>query len=220
LATSEQNEDKNAVLIDPAAMFKLSYGLFLLTAKDGSKDNGCIINTVIQITSTPVRISIALNKANYTHEMIVKTGEFNISVLTEGTPFSVFERFGFSSGRDKDKFEGCECNERSADEVRTANGLRYAPKYSNCVISAKVIDSNDYGTHTVFVADVTQSIVLSNERSLTYQYYFDNIKPKSQPQKKKGFICKICNYIYEGDSLPDDYICPLCKHGIQDFEPL
>ncbi|MCL2820305.1 MAG: flavin reductase [Oscillospiraceae bacterium] len=206
--------------IDPAAMFKFSYGLFVLTAKDENKDNGCIINTAIQVTSSPLRMSIAVSKANYTHDMILKTGVFNISILDTRVPFKVFEHFGFKSGRDTDKFADCEHNNR------TENGLRYIPKYTNCVISGKVTDIYDYGTHTIFVADVTESIVLSPEPSVTYQYYFDNIKPKPQqkaadsPEKKKGFICKICGYVYEGDVLPDDYICPLCKHGASDFEPL
>jgi len=195
-------------------MFKLSYGLFVLTAKDGTKDNGCIINTVIQITSSPMRISIALNKANFTHDMIVKTGEFNVTVLSESAPFDLFKRFGFSSGKDTDKFDG------AGYDVRTANGLRYVPLNSNCVISAKVCGSHDYGSHTIFAADVTQSIVLSSEASVTYQYYFDNIKSKVRSEKKKGFVCKICNYVHEGETIPDDFICPLCKHGVQDFEPL
>jgi len=208
----------NNSTIDPGAMFKLSYGLFVLTAKDGTKDNGCIINTAIQITANPLRISIALSKANFTHDMIVKTGEFNVSILANSAPFSTFEQFGFQSGRDTDKFAG------SSGAERTQNGIRYIPEHSNCVISAKVADSYDYGTHTLFIADVTESIVLSSEASVTYQYYFDNIKPKpqspNQGEKKKGFICKICGYVYEGDVLPPDYICPLCKHGAADFEPL
>ena len=200
--------------MDPSAFFKLSYGLFVLTAKDGAKDNGCIINTVLQVTDTPKRILIAVNKANYTHDMIQKTGVFNVSVLTTDVPFKVFQQFGFQSGRDVDKFAG-------DAEARTANGLRYIPEYSNAVLSGKVINSYDYDTHTVFVADVTEAVTLSNVPSVTYQYYFDHIKPKPQPTtEKKGFVCKICGYIYEGDELPADYICPLCKHGAEDFERL
>jgi len=210
-----EEKESEAASIDPAAMFKLTYGLFVLTAKDGSKDNGCIINTTTQITASPIRISIAVNKSNYTHDMIAKTGAFNLSVLTESAPFRIFEQFGFHSGRDTDKFAG-----QSYDD-RTKNGIRYVPEHTNCVISAKVCESYDYDTHTVFIADVTQTLVLSREPSVTYQYYFDNIKPKPQQSKdsKKGFICKICAYFYEGDSLPEDFICPLCKHGAQDFEP-
>jgi len=214
-----------AAVIDPAAMFKLSYGLFVLTAKDGGKDNGCIINTAIQITSTPLRLSIAVSKANYTHDMIIKTGEFNISILDTSVPFKTFQQFGFQSGRDTDKFAVVSYNNR------TSNNIRYIPNSSNCVISAKTVDTYDYGTHTLFIADITESIVLSKEPSVTYQYYFDNIKPKPQQaaqtdadneanEKKKGFVCKICGYVYEGDTLPADFICPLCKHPASDFEPL
>ena len=208
--------NKNEITIDQGAMFKLSYGLFVLTSKDGDKDNGCIINTAIQITSNPLRISIAAIKANYTHDLIQKTGLFNVSILTESAPFSTFQRFGFQSGRIADKFDGC------GYDVRTANGIRYVPENTNSVISAKVIEKYDYGTHTLFIADVTEAIVLSNERSVTYQYYFDNIKPKPQPPKeeKKGYVCKICGYVYEGENLPADFICPICKHGAEDFEPM
>ena len=210
-AESSSNEIKPAS-VDPNAMFKLSYGLFVLTAKDGAKDNGCIINTVMQITVSPLRIIIAVNKANYTHDMIVKTKTFNLSVLSESAPFDIFQRFGFSSGKEKDKFEGL-------DNSRAANGIRYISGNTNCVITAAVADSYDYGTHTIFIADVTQTIILSNEKSVTYQYYFDNIKPKPQPPKesKKGYVCKICGYFHEGD-LPEGFVCPLCKHGADDFE--
>ena len=202
--------------VDKATMFKLSYGLFILTTQDGNKDNGCVINTAVQLTERPLRISIAVNKANFTHDMIAKTGEFNVSILTEGTPFTVFEQFGFHSGKDTDKFAACGYNDR------TANGIRYMPKHTNGVISAKVSGTFDFGTHSLFVADVTESKVLSSERSATYQYYFDHIKPKPQTTKsqQKGFVCKICGYIFEGDALPDDFVCPLCKHGASDFERL
>jgi flavorubredoxin/flavin reductase (DIM6/NTAB) family NADH-FMN oxidoreductase RutF/rubredoxin len=202
--------------IDTNAMFKLSYGLFVLCAKDNGKDNGCIINTVMQITDTPLRITIAVNKKNLTHDMIVNTKEFNVSVLTESAPFSVFEKFGFSTGRDTDKFAGYN------NSLRANNGLRYWAENVNAVISAKVTDIFDFGSHSLFVADVTQGFVLSGERSATYQYYFDNIKPKPQPLQsaQEGFICKICGYVYEGNPLPDDFICPLCKHGAADFEKL
>ena len=204
--------------IEPSALFKLSYGLFVLTAKsEEGKDNGCIINTVMQVTDKPKRITIAVNKANYTHDLIAKTGVFNVSVLTEETPFKVFQNFGFQSGRDTDKFAGCDC-----EPVRSANGLRYIPKYTNAFISGKVIQTEDMGTHTVFTAEVTEAKVLSEDRSVTYAYYFEHIKPKPQPtaEKKKGYVCKICGYVYEGDELPADFVCPLCKHGAEDFEPL
>ena len=203
-------------VVDPAAMFKLSYGLFVLSAKDGDKDNGCIVNTAAQLTDTPKRLNIAVNKQNYTHDMILKTGEFNVSILTEDAPFKIFQHFGFQSGRDTDKFDG------TFPAARSANGLAYLTEYANAFISAKVIDALDYGTHTLFIAEVTESAVLSPAPSVTYAYYFEHIKPKPQPveENKKGFVCKICGYVYEGDELPADFICPLCKHGAEDFEPL
>ena len=215
ISSTADVKEKEA-LIDYQAMFKLSYGLFVLTAKDGDKDNGCIINTATQITNTPLKISITVNKSSFTHDMIFKTGEFNLSTLTENVPFSVFEQFGFRSGKDRDKFA------ESGYDVRTANGLRYVPHNTNSVISAKVCDSYPYGTHTIFVADVTQSFIISEAPSVTYQYYFDNIKPKSQLPTKdiKGFVCKICGYVYDDDVLPEDFICPRCKHGANDFEPI
>lgn len=206
---------EEAAKVDPAAMFKLSYGLFVLTAKDGGKDNGCIINTVMQVTDATKRIAIAVNKANYTHDMIKKTGVFNISVLNTDAPFKLFKQFGFQSGRDADKFA------EGGAEVRTVNGLRYVAEYSNAVISGKVINEVEFDTHTMFIAEVTEAAVLSNVPSVTYQYYFDHIKPQPQPTtEKSGYVCKICGYIYEGDELPADYICPLCKHGVEDFEKL
>ena len=203
-----------AALVDPTAMFKLSYGLFVLTALDGDKHNGCIINTAAQLTDNPKRITIAVNKANYTHDMILKTGVFNVSVLSTSAPFALFQHFGFQSGRDTEKFDG-------KYEIRVSdNGLIYLNQYANAFISGKVVDALDYGTHTLFVADVTEAKVLSKEPSVTYAYYFDHIKPKPQPkdENKPGWICKICGYVYEGEDLPADFICPLCKHGAEDFE--
>lgn len=197
------------------AIHKLTYGLFILTAKDGNKDNGCIINTVTQVTSEPNRITIAVNKANYTHDMIVKTGEFNVSVLTENSKFETYKHWGFQSGKDTDKLEAISFK-------RSENGITYIADETNAYISAKVISSIDLGSHTLFIADVTASEVLSDDESVTYSYYHKNIKP-SKPkteEKKKGFICTICGYIYEGDTLPDDFICPWCKHPASDFEPL
>jgi flavin reductase (DIM6/NTAB) family NADH-FMN oxidoreductase RutF/flavodoxin len=212
----EQNNQSLPNTVDPNAMFKLSYGLFVLTARDGNKDNGCIINTVMQITVTPIKITIGVNKANYTHDMILKTGKFNVSVLSEKAPFRVFQQFGFKSGKDTDKFAD------SGEALRTTNGVRYLSEWTNCVISAEVKETVDCGTHTLFIAEVNQTVTLSRDASVTYQYYFDNIKPKPQPPKgnKKGFVCKICGYVHEGDTLPDDFICPLCKHGAADFEKL
>lgn len=194
-------------------LFKLSYGLFVLSARDGEKDNGCIINTVMQITDTPLQIAVGINKDNYTYEMIEKTGVFNVSVLTEDVPFSVFEDFGFKSGRTEDKFSSFN------DKERSENGIFYLTKYSNAFISAKVVKTLDCGTHMMLIAEVTDAKILSDAPSVTYDYYFKNIKPKPEA-KKKGYVCKICGYVYEGDPLPDDFICPLCKHPASDFEPL
>lgn len=200
-------------MIDKAAVFKLSYGLFVLTAKDGNKDNGCIINTAMQVADNPVRIMISVNKKNFTHDMIKKTGKFNISVLTEDVPFFVFRHYGFQSGKDTDKILG-------GNMPRTENGIAYLADFSNAVISCKVSEELDCVSHTVFIAEITESIVLSDKKSVTYQYYFDNIKPKPEKPKKKGFVCKICGYVYEGDELPDDFVCPVCKHTAADFEPI
>ena len=196
-------------------MYSLSYGLFVVTAREGEKDNGCITNTVMQVTTTPCRISVTINKGNYTHDMIARTGIFNVSILSEKADFGIFKHWGFQSGRDTDKFA------EGGAEVRTANGLRYVPEYANAVISGKVVEEHEYDTHTLFVAEVTEAAVLSNVPSVTYQYYFDHIKPQPQPTTEKtGYVCKICGYIYEGDTLPEDFICPLCKHGAADFEKL
>jgi flavin reductase (DIM6/NTAB) family NADH-FMN oxidoreductase RutF len=199
--------------MDNKAMFNLTYGLFILTAKDGSKDNGCIVNTVSQVTVEPNRIVVAVNKNNYTHDIIKKTGEFNVSILTEKTTFDTFKHWGFQSGRNVDKTEGINFK-------RAQNGIIYIAEDTNAVISAKVVSTTDLGTHTLFLADVTDCEVLSDTPSVTYTYYQNNIKPAPAPQKKKGFVCNICGYIYEGDTLPADFICPLCKHPASDFSPL
>ena len=200
--------------IEKNAFFKISYGLFVLSAKMGEKQNGCIINTAMQITENPYRIQIAVNNSNYTTEIIKKTGEFNVSVLDTTTPFSVFERFGFKSGRDTDKLSDF------PSVANAENGIFYLTKHANAYICAKVVDTLEYETHTVFIAEVTESKTLSDTESVTYQYYFDNIKPKPQPQKKKGWVCKICGYVYEGETLPEDFVCPWCKHPASDFEPI
>lgn len=197
------------------AMYKLSYGLYVLTAKEDGKDNGCIINTAVQVTSSPERISITVNKMNKTHDMIVNTGVFNISTISMSTDFTLFERFGFHSGKDTDKFSGF------SNRKQSANGLMYITDYANSFISAKVFETIDLGTHTMFIADVTESEVLSSDKSVTYEYYLSNIKP--QPKKAetvKGYQCTVCGYIYEGDTLPDDFVCPLCKHPASDFEKI
>ena len=202
--------------IEKNALFKLGYGLFVLSAKQGDKHNGCIINTAMQITDNPKRLMIGVNKNNLTHDMIMKTGELNLSVLSEEAPFKVFEHFGFHTGRDTDKFADVE------EKALSDNGLYYLTEHTNSFISGKVVEKVDCHTHTAFFADVTEAKVLNGEKSITYDYYFANTKPKPKKPagEKKGFVCKICGYVYEGDTLPADYICPLCKHGAEDFEPL
>lgn len=200
--------------MDNKAMFNLSYGLFILTAKDGEKDNGCIVNSVGQVTSQPNRISLTVNKANYTHDMILKTKEFNVSVLAENSKFETYRHWGFQSGRNTDKLE-------SISFKRSANGLVYIADETNAFLSAKVVSTLDLGTHTLFIADVTDGEVLSQVPSATYSFYQNNIKPKpASTEKRKGFICTVCGYIYEGETLPDDFICPVCKHPASDFRPL
>ncbi len=211
-----KNDDVNEALVEKEAFFNISYGLFVVTAKDGDKDTGCIINTAAQVTDSPKRMSITVNKANHTHDLIMKTGVFNVSVLTEDAPFAVFQRFGFHSGRDTDKFEGW------GEESYSANGIRYLGAYANSFFSCKVIEAHDYGTHTLFVADVTEARNLVKAPSVTYDYYMKRIKPNPSlaMEDKTGYVCKICGFVYEGETLPEDYICPLCKHGADDFEPL
>ena len=200
--------------MDSSALYKLSYGLFVVTAREGDKDNGCIVNTVTQVTSTPERITVAINKANYTNEMISRTGIFNVSILTEGTPFDTFKQFGFQSGRDTDKMVGVNVS-------RSENGLIYLPDCSNACLSAKVVQTVDLGTHSLFIADLTDAIALSKDPSVTYAYYHANIKPKPEnAAKKKGWVCTICGYIYEGEELPADFTCPICKHPASDFKRL
>lgn len=194
-------------------MFKLSYGLVVLTARQDGKDNGCIVNTVMQITDDPKQIVVGVNKQNLTHDMIRDTGVLNVSVLSQEATFWFFEHYGFQSGRNVDKFA-------NIPEARTENGLRYVAGCTNAVISAKVVSSVDCGTHTLFIAQVTEAKNLSEEPSMTYQYYFDHVKPKPQPVEKASWVCKICGYVYEGESLPADYVCPWCKHGPEDFERL
>ena len=202
--------------MDPKAMFKISYGLFVLAAREGEKDNACIINTLMQVTSTPNRVTITVNKTNFTHDMIARTGEFTISMLDKTAPFAVFQRFGFQSGRTAEKFEGF------APIARAENGIYHLTAYASAYLSGKIVSSLDLGTHTMFLADVTAGEVLSDAESVTYTYYQDNIKPKPQAQESRvtGWRCRICGYIYEGETLPADFVCPICKHGAADFEKI
>lgn len=203
--------------LDPTALFTLSYGLYVLTAREGDRDLGCIVNTVTQLTENPTRIAVSVNKQNFTNEVIQRTGVFNVSVLTEAAPMDLFRHFGFQSGRDVDKFAG------RTDPV-SENGLRYISGPANALISGKVEQAIDCGTHMLYIALVTEARKLSDAPSMTYAYYFANVKPRPQPKPaekpRRGFVCRICGYFYEGDELPPDFICPLCKHGAADFEPV
>lgn len=198
--------------MDNKVLFNIGYGLYVLTASEGEKDNGCIINTVMQVTSDPLQIAIAVNKKNYTNEMIQRTKKFNISILTESAKFEVFEHFGFHSGRDTDKFADF------VDTKRSPNGVLYITQNTNSYMSAYVKQEIDLGSHTLFIAQLVAAETLSEEPTVTYTYYQNNIKPKPQKTEKKGWRCKICGYIYEGENLPPDFICPWCKHGAIDFE--
>ena len=199
--------------IDPTALFNIGYGLYVVTSKEGDKDNGLIVNTVTQVTNTPNRVAVTINKLNHSCGVIAKTGVLNISTLSQEAPFKVFEHFGFQSGRDVNKFENFQHVQRSA------NGLLFLDKYANGYISCKVINQIDLQTHVMFICDVTQCVTLNDKETMTYTYYQKNVKPKPETEKK-GYVCKICGYVYEGDPLPEDFICPLCKHGAADFEPI
>ena len=198
---------------DLTALFKIGYGLYVVTSNDGKKDNGLIVNTVTQVTSTPNRIAVTINKDNYSHHVIKQSGIMNINCLTVDAPFAVFEKFGFVSGRNVNKFADCE-------PLRSDNGLVFLPRYINSFMSLKVDQYLDLGTHGMFICSVTESRVISDKDTMTYAYYHQNVKPKPQTEGKKGYVCKICGYVYEGDTLPEDFICPLCKHGAVDFEPI
>lgn len=202
--------------MDITAIYKIGYGLYVLTARDGDKTNGCIVNTFMQITSgDKIICALSVNKSNYTHDMIVKTREFNVSCLTSDTPFEMIERFGFRSGRDTDKLSGFN------PIAFSKNNLPYLTENANAYISLKVKETVDCGTHTIFLAEVTDAENLSDGESLTYAYYHRNIKPKPEKTAKTtGWRCKICGYIYEGDDLPADFVCPICKHGAADFEQI
>ena len=209
LAQRSDTANKN----DLSALFNIGYGLYVVTSNDGTKDNGLIVNTVTQVTSTPNRVAVTINKQNYSHHVIQQTGVMNVNCLDTSAPFSVFETFGFQSGRTADKFAGIE-------ELRSDNGLRFLPRYINSFMSLKVESYVDLDTHGMFICSVTEARVMEDKPTMTYDYYQNNVKPKPQTEGKKGYVCKICGWVYEGEELPDDIVCPLCKHGAADFEPI
>lgn len=198
---------------DLTALYKIGYGLYVVTSNDGKRDNGLIVNTVTQVSDSPNRIAVNINKANYSHHVIKQSGKMNVNCLSVDAPFSVFENFGFQSGRNADKFAGCEVK-------RSDNGLVFLPRYINSFMSLKVEEYVDLGSHGMFICSVTEARVMSDRETMTYAYYHSNVKPKPNTEGKKGWVCKICGYVYEGEELPEDFICPLCKHGAADFEPI
>ena len=203
--------------MDSSSVYKISYGLYVLTASQGDKDNGCIINTLSQLTSSPMQISVTVNKANLTHDMIKATGVFNVSVIDTSADFSLFKHFGFQSGRNVQKFGTPDSYKFSP--CYADNGVLYVKSGANAFLSGKVVNEIDLGTHTMFIAEITDGEVLSDKPSMTYEYYQQNVKPKPA-EKKTGWVCKVCGYIYEGEELPDDFVCPVCKHRREDFERL
>ena len=209
LARQEETANKH----DMTALYKLGYGLYVVTSNDGKKDNGLIVNTVSQVADNPNKIAVTINKANYSHHVIKQTGVMNVNCLTVDAPFHVFEVFGFQSGRNVDKFADC-------TPLRSENGLVFLPRYINAFLSLKVEQYVDLESHGMFICSVTEARTISDRESMTYAYYHANVKPKPQTEGKKGYVCTICGYVYEGDPLPEDFICPLCKHGVQDFEPI
>lgn len=198
---------------DMNALFKIGYGLYVLTSNDGKQNNGLIVNTVTQVSDNPNRIAVNINKANYSYHVIKQTGILNVNCLTVDAPFKVFENFGFQSGRNTDKFV-------NYPYILSDNGLPILTNYINASISLKVENYIDLDSHGMFICSVTEARVMNNKETMTYEYYQKNVKPKPDTDGKKGFVCKVCGYVYEGDVLPDDYICPLCKHGASDFEPI
>lgn len=204
--------------MNKASVYKISYGLYVLTASDGDKDNGCIINTLLQQTSSPLQVSITVNKENLTHDMIKNTGKFNVSVIDETAPFDLFTHFGMQSGKTAQKFGTPESYKFSPQF--SENGLIYLKSFTNAFLSGRVVSEMDLGTHTMFIAEVTDGEVLSDKPSMTYAKYHADVKPKPEKPKKSGWVCKICGYIYEGDELPEDFVCPVCKHGASDFEKI
>ena len=208
---AQQSETANKS--DMTALFRIGYGLYVVTSNDGKKDNGLIVNTVSQVAENPTKIAVTINKVNYSHHVIKQTGVMNVNCLTVDAPFKVFETFGFQSGRNVDKFADC-------TPLRSDNGLVFLPRYINAFMSLKVEQYVDLDSHGMFICSVTEARVISDVETMTYAYYHANVKPKPQTEGKKGYVCKICGYVYEGEELPEDFICPLCKHGVQDFEPI
>ncbi|SDW11802.1 Flavorubredoxin [Kandleria vitulina] len=198
---------------DMTALFRLGYGLYVITTNDGNRDNGCIVNTVTQVAENPNRLAVCINKNNYTDHIVSKTGKLNVNCLSEEAPFSVFERYGFKSGRSVDKFEGLSVK-------RSDNGLVILPQYINAIMSLHVESSVDLGTHNMYICTIEEARVVSNANTMTYTYYQNNVKPKPETEGKKGWVCTVCGYVYEGENIPDDFICPLCKHGVSDFEKI
>ena len=209
IAQHSETANKN----DLSALFNIGYGLYVVTSNDGTRDNGLIVNTVSQVTNTPNRVAVTINKQNYSHHIIQQTGVMNVNCLDVSAPFEVFKTFGFQSGRTVDKFAGSEV-------LRSDNGLVFLPRYINSFLSLKVESYVDLGTHGMFICTVTEARVMSDRETMSYTYYQNNVKPKPEAKGKKGFVCKVCGWIYEGDTLPDDIVCPLCKHGAADFEPI
>ena len=207
-------DESRANKSDMKALFSIGYGLYVVTSNDGKKDNGLIVNTVAQLTDNPFRVMVSINKDNYSHHVIRQTGIMNVNCLNIEAPFKVFQQFGFQSGRNADKFKD------EKELLRSDNGLVFLPRYINAFFSLKVEDYKDLGTHGMFICSVTEARVINNVETMTYTYYQKNVKPNPETQGKKGFVCKVCGYVYEGDELPDDFVCPLCKHGAADFEPI
>ena len=201
--------------IDKTALFKIGYGLYVVTCNDGKKDNGCIVNSVLQAADNPLRVVVCINKANYSYEVVHATGILNVNCLSVEAPFKVFRHFGFQSGRNVDKFAACK-----ETALRSANGLITLPKYSNAFLSLHVVSETDLGSHGMFICEVTESRKVSDAETMTYSYYQSNVKPKPQPKpaEKTTWVCSVCGYVYEGENLPEDFICPLCKHPASDFE--
>jgi flavin reductase (DIM6/NTAB) family NADH-FMN oxidoreductase RutF len=199
--------------IDTTALFKIGYGLYVVTSNDGAKDNGMIVNTVVQLTSNPCMVAVTINKSNYTHDVVKQSGIMNVNCLSVDTPFSVFENFGFKSGRDTDKLARVAFS-------RSDNGLAVLSENVNAFMSLKVEQYIDLGTHGMFICELTESRVISDKETMTYDYYHKNVKPKPGAKKKKGYVCKICGYVHEGDTLPEDFVCPWCKHGAEFFEEI